>query len=815
MKKFFFFFLCFVIIVLTCVSALLYAKSVKAANAIPEPRVPCSDVAVDGKNPWENPEFNSLRPYQASPCRQAPYASMCGNTLKILLEEVKTSYCGEQWCDYGKGPSSIDVIVDLSGVELPILGNTEQTANSQNATDQFGDAQKVNDYVSWYLAGASQKAEYGPDTADKLVNFSGPSKKLNPGVIQELIRFKSLRNAGVKPDFTDPDTGITTQESDNHNQIVVCTESNLDIKLPFGLAITIPWIGLEKPKPCYEGGGKKATGEYRLLHWWNSKAAGVNDSFVPIPGWNPYTSRWGYHVPPFPWQFTKEIYYTKAYQEWRGKECLLLPVVDKLACTDIQIPGTKIGIHTNKWADLYQYIPLSNTTDRKGKEDFSHVPINAPEATFVGRPELGTIINGVPKLYYPHTTETVEALTDLNATFVPKEGVTAKENLPDTENNVGTCKILDVRTNPGDDLTFDNTADKHQINFQANYEVDKIECKKTGERPVRDPITGFIIGYEDVYSCSSDIYATVDLTTLAPELKNVWDLSVAGAGSTFRRIFPKVEEGAPVECIADIPGVSKANYSLNGASDGSVRLLKVLNPGTSPATEPEIYFPHLGSVYEYFLKGIQTALRPKGFGDEIPQGSTCTSAGGAADCGFSIAAALAAINKASAKYNVDASVLKAIFEIESAPYIADPSSYKCEENAATAAGPAQITKGAYDFVTCGSEKSDNDLAMCTEGKGKGSVLSRCNIDDAFELMARVLLWKAGKLANCQSTGSITSDISSFYVPACYYYGSLSPDSLTAQYGQGIPASERRPDGDMNYCDIVCHKMGKCPPYPPR
>jgi hypothetical protein len=33
-----------------------------------------------------------------------------------------------------------------------------------------------------------------------------------------------------------------------------------------------------------------------------------------------------------------------------------------------------------------------------------------------------------------------------------------------------------------------------------------------------------------------------------------------------------------------------------------------------------LYFPHIGAVSEYFLKGIQTALRPKGYGSNILSG---------------------------------------------------------------------------------------------------------------------------------------------------------------------------------------------------
>ncbi|KKT67480.1 MAG: hypothetical protein UX25_C0022G0002 [Candidatus Woesebacteria bacterium GW2011_GWC2_45_9] len=73
------------------------------------------------------------------------------------------------------------VAVDLSDAELPILGNTEDVPNSQNADEGLDDAEKTNEYVSWYLNGVIGRAESGEDVdLNKAVNFSGPLKKLLP-----------------------------------------------------------------------------------------------------------------------------------------------------------------------------------------------------------------------------------------------------------------------------------------------------------------------------------------------------------------------------------------------------------------------------------------------------------------------------------------------------------------------------------------------------------------------------------------------------------------------------------------------------------
>lgn len=585
-----------------------YFTSVKSAPAIPPPVVPC----IDDPSGWTEPEFHSLRPYQASPCLGSTPALMCGNHVKVLLETVSAScrQLDNDMCPYNQGQSNIHVVIDLSDVKLPILGNTQNVTNSQNPTDEFDDARKLNEYASWYLAGSDQKAEYGVDTNSKIVDFSGPAKKLLPNPIQDFNRFHSLWNAGVKHPTGETDaSGNAIEETSNHNQVVVCTKKNfLGLNLPF-----LPeWLGTERPTPCYEGGAEK---EYRLLDWWGSKYAGYEPSKEVIPGWDG-SQRWGYKVPPFPWQFTDPIFYEKAYLEWRGKECTI--IFKKLLCIDIRIPGV-IDVDSNVWADLYQYIPLSNTVDKTGKENYGTVAVS-PDAAELTVDEI--VINSVPKLFYPHTIEVSEATINLNKTFVPSEGVDTAlipENTEDnTDSSASMCKVIDVRINPGDDLTFDNTKPKHQIDYNAIYTVEAVgNCSE-----VKDEFGNIIR-----YNCRSGIYGELDLTTESPYLTDIWQNTTAGAGSTFRRIFPRVEQGAPVSCVADIPGVSPATFELNPASDSSVGQLEVINPPSSTSIPPEIYFPHLGSVYEYFLKGIQTALRPQGYGQPLTNGTTCVPPG--------------------------------------------------------------------------------------------------------------------------------------------------------------------------------------------
>src|SRR4030042_3597086 len=149
-------------------------------DPVPEARLPCAQTS--------DPEFNSLRPYQPAPCGDYDIALFCGNQINIIETHSKTVYgsCVEnvrtpEW--------KVDkpYWIDLSETQLPILGNTELVKNSQYPNDLISDATKLNEYVSWYLNGVNNRAEYGntKSTDYETVNFSGPLHKLLPQAIAE------------------------------------------------------------------------------------------------------------------------------------------------------------------------------------------------------------------------------------------------------------------------------------------------------------------------------------------------------------------------------------------------------------------------------------------------------------------------------------------------------------------------------------------------------------------------------------------------------------------------------------------------------
>ncbi len=545
--------------------------------------------------PPSDPEFSSDRPYQASPCGDAPKTYSCGNTIVVSLGTVTTDYCNAETCPYkGTNPINKHVVVDLTDVELPILGNTELTKNSQSASD-LEDSAKVNEYASWYLNGVTATAENGEVDESKLADYSGPIKKLLPGAILDAKRVVAIETGSKETTYTDDESGETITDKLNHDQIVVCESGG-------------------KAVECYKGDGSKTQGNEMRLTDWGKGNLSIFNTFVDWLG----ADQWKKRIPPLPWQFEKDIYYEKAYNEWRGKSCAILPVFGLRCIENLFVP--------NKYADLFQYVPLANTTDKKGANVVNNVHVSSNRATLevpvnktTGQKQ-GYEINHSPQLYDAHTQEVLELANTLQSTYKGKDSQKSGGDvaLPDVESEE--CRLINTRSNPGDDATF--TTPRSYLEVDVHYNVIDVKC--TPPKPPKfkcDPKDPTDCGFVEVGECKAEIFATMPLNTKTPNADEIWNSTVAGPEAIFRRIYPKVDENAPVSCIANMAASSKATYTLSDESSPSVDNLKAQNPGDSPAGSPEVYFPHFGSVYEYFLKGIQTSLRPKELGDSQPVSS--------------------------------------------------------------------------------------------------------------------------------------------------------------------------------------------------
>ncbi|MCK4588401.1 hypothetical protein KAT60_01130 [Candidatus Woesebacteria bacterium] len=581
-----------------------------ALAQVPNPYVDCDEVRPNFWHPLQE-EFHSLRPYQASPCDEedSETALFCGNSL-VILDTVSSFDWGASCQNLPDGklkctvPKTRSIAIDLSGAELPIMGNTEDVRNSQRS-DGFDDAEKMNEYVSWYLNGIIGRAEnepIDPETEEgirKIVDFSGPLKKLLPQSVQHKYQIRTIEKA-LAGDVNDDGE---SQERSRHNQIVVCAKEK---------GIDFLGIGKTVPIECYEGDGSKAKGDvYRLVgslpqRSWegnrfdfaNIQERLINFGTILLPDIPRETIKsylgnvWLKKVPPLESQFEDSVFYRKAYNEWRGKTCLLIPVIKFLVCVDN--PAVR-----NKWADLFPYIPFSSTEDRVGLVELDSFGIQ-PVSENVTITNVSIDYWSPAKLYFAHMEETSELAEILQQTFVPKDG-----NMTGGVTGVspgGDCDLVNVRTNEGDDLFAGEIGGI--LSYDAEFSCDLYENATES-------------------ACTKQVLVSLSVLTKTPKADEVWSRTVAGPSAIFKRIFPKVGPGGAILRILDIPAATKVTYI--GADFAG-------NPGNQRSGESaELYFPHIGGVSEYFLKGIQTILRPKGFGEQIISGS---EPGGTCQTGF-------------------------------------------------------------------------------------------------------------------------------------------------------------------------------------
>lgn len=423
-------------------------------------------------------------------------------------------------------------------------------------------------------------------------------------------------------------------------------------------------IGKTYAIPCYVGDGSKAQGDtYRLTSWKGTFAFGVVinkavDFFLSlnilIPEWTEDVIResvgnhWKELRPPLPWEkdpYTEDVpmsalAYRKYYSEWHGKSCVIIPAINYLICMEnILVP--------NKYSELFPYVPLSKNTDKLGENlvnSIQYLPVEGTKISNISPTDVSKT-NPAP-LYFAHTQESKDLLEMLNKIFVPMNCTNSGSGLtcsplpniksPTTVENT-VCSTAIVRTNPGDQL-FPNGPTQFIIP-KVTYQIDSLPCNvivtketvcNTKEKPKQCPgdlrVCCEIITDKKV-TCNAEVVITVKTDSTTPYADEIFLSAVAGSGSAFRKMFPKIEPGAPIECIADIPSVSAVTYDASKSQKptGGTQTFDVKNPTTGSIGSPQLTFPHIGSVYEYFLKGIQTALRPKGYGEPISSGTLCSN----------------------------------------------------------------------------------------------------------------------------------------------------------------------------------------------
>ncbi|OGM05444.1 hypothetical protein A2125_01260 [Candidatus Woesebacteria bacterium GWB1_43_5] len=567
-----------------------------------------------------DPEFHSLRPYPANPCdssvRETTY--MCSNQFvaKETFRVSPNSDCstradGSRICSYNF-QSTVRTSVNLDDSFLPILGNTELVPNSQQKTGTLDLKQRVNDYVSWYLNGAptlTEEEDRNPyyDTPSEqfiynLVNLSGPIKKLMPWGIQAEKRIETIQEGF---DSRNNNAGI------RHDQIVGCKITAL--------------VTGDLPTPCYN---TPALTLYamRLTDW-------LSPTNSPFPFPSALYLRNGISIikdllPPLEEDFPNIQELIKAYKTWRDNVICSPTVFGFFTCSPKRISPW--------WSNLFQNIPFSSTEDRKGTAETQQPP---------GRIESGTgdesvIVDNITYtpanadnkeiLYFPHIEEVAELSAFLQKTFTPRgESGNTNTKMDSESPTIGPgCAIVETRSNPGDDLHAENESEGTPISGTLSYNA-SFNCvfpsNNTG------CITSCVDGGKTLdnctqqcassNTCTKDIYVGIPMGVQTPKIEEIWNRLVEGDFSVFKRFLPKFGADAPFEKLKDIPGVTTGIYTAEGGSgQGTLTAIAGDESQQRSGESAEIYFPHVGSLSEYFLKGIQAALRPKGFGESALSG---------------------------------------------------------------------------------------------------------------------------------------------------------------------------------------------------
>ena len=567
------------IILTTLISLLIFSLAFFAGRAgaqvPPPPYVACENT--------DSPEFHSLRPYQKSACNQEiqDTAQFCGNRLVLTdsvtrVQTVPPSLApncerldsGDYECSYLVAGKTANYNIDLSQANLPILGNTEKVINSKNQSEDLDDAVKTNEYVSWYLNGVTGRAEYQPlsdseEDIRKIIDFSGPIKKLLPQEAQNELRANTVEKA------------LATKEGsadERHDQVIGCT-----------YGVRIPLLGEVGgiPGACYEDGlrGALPHQEHRLSEWDN-------------------------HLPPKASDFPSFQDYWKEYEEWRGKVCVQFEI-PFLGGNNVLLCGEN-PFSPNYYSNLYSYIPFSSTEDRVGEVSVDEQSVTAAsEDLTISNVNL---VTSPAELFFSHTEEIADLASILQLTFAPSGAATT--GAPSLVSPAESCDLQNVRTNEGDSL---------------------FATEITGSLAYDAEFSCVFEGSASSSACTKNVSVGLGVVTQTPKADELWSRLVAGPAGIFKRIFPLVGEGGAIVGILDMPGATNVEYSGSG-------LVSAGNPEGRSGEDAELYFPHLGGISEYFLKGIQTILRPKGYGEPILSGAAGTFASsGDVDCNQSAA----------------------------------------------------------------------------------------------------------------------------------------------------------------------------------
>lgn len=349
----------------------------------------------------------------------------------------------------------------------------------------------------------------------------------------------------------------------------------------------------------------------------------------------------------------------------------------------------------------------------------------------------------------------------------------------------GLCTIADAKSNPGDDLLGPEITAGLLYTQKYTYEARSkpAGCREDDKTMTQSERTAGVrccseIPYKDFstvapqrivtpnpkgppglvnYKCGTaqeyreDTKGRIAVFTKTPLIEYIYNTLVVSSQSVFKRLMP---QGNPKE-FKEIPG--QANYSVTTDAEK-------LSVGGQDGGQPTLNFPHLGSLYEYFLVSLQKALRPTGFSTPannnqsacIPSLPTLPAVNPACQtCSVSFPSPSMKniFESAASSYKVPVSVLAGIFYNEGG---LNPSWSWDDSKVVAASGPnCQVAncdsgntsssgaKGPWQFLP--STWSSFSNAAAEAGVSDGRTPNICNLlDSTFAAAKKISRERGGK-----------------------------------------------------------------------
>lgn len=582
------------------------------AGPWPNTYVPCGGDAE--KDPLARPQFHSLRPFQASPCefRDLGEASelklYCGNDI-IVRETIEvgpsdaarpcTVDGNTLTCEF-EIDSIVDVNIDLTDAELPIMGNTQLVPNQINggrpAPEQFDWNRRVNEYMSWWLEGVPYKADeelIDPDEVNleyphrHIEAYAGPIRKLYP------LEWVPYGFWNTYPPHPRSDRAGQSRAGELHDQIYMCSLGNDQV-------------------PCRWNFSSE---RYEIIDTRGTDDPADDLSYPVDPKW---VTEGG--SPESPWM-------------------LMTSTDDRLgsiltsALGTPQIPEGEAG----QQVSIQEFV-FNPTTDTDLLY-FAHMEENVGLAELVQRTYRPRSVGQPfgthePIVYYnTHRCELIDVRwntgDDLFGELTSRtSGIAGAQNLTPVNNPDGLQSPV-----TGESITGDIS---YRADFQCEFECDGTlvgdtciddgcvsscmsgasypECQTPPYGGYPDQ-TGCCRGVcEDDLSCERNALTAASVYTRTPKAEELWQQTVEGESSFMKKMFPKIGVNGMFGEWKDYPAVTAARYWSAKSSDDNVVDVDVFagDPSTlRPGNEAEIFIPHLGGIYEFAMIMIQDLLRPK------------------------------------------------------------------------------------------------------------------------------------------------------------------------------------------------------------